>query len=226
MAAIHAHQLGRARNVTIGFGELPLNEFPMICVSGIFERWETIRGSRRRFFAKGRQVGGLYLRMRVHDHDALDRVFQLAHVTRPRMILQSFDRFRVESLWFLPISLREALVEMIDEQRYVLCSFAKRRNLKRNYVESKEKIAAKSSFLNLFFQTLVGGGDHAHINSDWGVAADGLESLLFKRAQNFRLHARAHVRDFVEKKRRAVGQLELSFLRSRSASEGASHVAE
>src|SRR6266704_757466 len=162
----------------------------------------------------------------MHDHYSLDGVFQLAHIAGPGIILQCFNRFWIETLWRLSVSRREMLIEMIDKQRNVLCPLPERRNLERDYIEPKEEIAAKCSPIDLFFQLLVGRRNHAHTASNRRVASDRLESLLFERAQNFRLHAGAHVGNLVQKKCRAIRQLELSFLCRGGPGKSAFHMAK
>ena len=80
--------------------------------------------------------------------------------------------------------------------------------------------------LDLFFQVLVGGGEHAHVHLDGAGAADPLELLLLEDAQHLGLALQAHVADLVEEQGGAVGQVELALARLGGAGEGALDVAE
>ena len=53
-------------------------------------------------------------------------------------------------------------------------------------------------------------GDDAHVDAQGFVGAHALEALFLKHAQNFRLRAQAHVADFIEKERTAVGFLKFA----------------
>ena len=88
----------------------------------------------------------------------------------------------------------------------------KRRHGKGNHVQAVEKVLAKISAGNFFFQVFVGRGDHAGVDGNGLVAAHGSEVLFFERAQNLRLRLQAHVADFVEEERSAVGLQEFAFL--------------
>src|SRR5207245_9615735 len=73
---------------------------------------------------------------------------------------------------------------------------------------------------------LVRGCNHAHVHADCLARTDWLEALLLQHAKHFRLRAQAHVADFVEKQRAAIGLLELSNLVVGRAREAALHMAE
>ena len=51
----------------------------------------------------------------------------------------------------------------------------------------------------------MGGRDDAHIDLDGLVAADRLERLLLKHAQNLGLDRARHIADLVEEQRAAIG---------------------
>ena len=58
------------------------------------------------------------------------------------------------------------------------------------------------------------------------VRADRLDLAVLEEAQQQRLHAQAHLADFVEEQRAAVGQLQLAGLVAVGAGEAALDVAE
>src|SRR6266700_2555660 len=120
MAAVHSHQLGRARNVAFGLGQLFLNELAMVRVSRFLERGESEGSRGRLFLAMWRQVARAYFHAWMHDHNSLDSVFQLAHVSGPRIVLQFFDHFKGKLFWFSPVRPRKLLVKVFDQQRHIL----------------------------------------------------------------------------------------------------------
>src|ERR1022692_1973963 len=89
---------------------------------------------------------------------------------------------------------------------------AQRRHHERDDIQAVEKVFAEVSLGDFFFEIFVGGGDHADIDGDGVVAADGDETLLLERAQNLGLSLKAHVADFIEKERSAIRLLKLAFL--------------
>ena len=60
-------------------------------------------------------------------------------------------------------------------------------------------------------QVAIGGGDHAHVDRRLRlVRPDGLDLAVLEKSQQPRLHAQAHVADFVEKQRTPMRELELA----------------
>ena len=72
----------------------------------------------------------------------------------------------------------------------------------------------------------VGGGDDADIDLDALGAADALEAPLLEHTQQFRLHGRRHVADFVQEDRPLVRHLEAALALADRAGERAFLVAE
>src|SRR5207249_9854827 len=141
-------------------------------------------------------------------------------------MLHRCNCLRIKSLHFFSISFGKALIKMLDQLRHVLKSLAQWRNFKRNYVQTKIKVGAETSLFDLFIEPLVGSSDNSDVNRHRRITSHGFESLFFEHAQNLCLYARAHVRNFIKKKRRAVSQFKLAFLRRSSAREGPLHVTE
>ena len=64
------------------------------------------------------------------------------------------------------------------------------------------------------------------LTGDWPVAAEALDLLLLKRAQEFGLQVEGKLADFVEEERAFVGEFEAADLARDGAGEGAFLVAE
>ena len=93
-------------------------------------------------------------------------------------------------------------------------------------LKSEKQIAAKRAGLEGFLQLLIGGGHRAHVDADRGMATDAFERMPFQHAEEFRLGARAHLADLVEKDGAVVGGLKLADLLLRGAGECALLVAK
>ncbi len=115
---------------------------------------------------------------------------------------------------------------MVGQLGNILAPVAQRRDEEGNHVEAVEEIFAEIAAFDLFLQVLVGRRHHAHVYLHVCGGADGLEALLFERAQHLGLRAQAHVADFVEEERAAIGLLKLADLVLVGTGEAALDVAE
>jgi hypothetical protein len=81
-----------------------------------------------------------------------------------------------------------------------------------NHVEPEVEVLAELAALDRLLEVLVGRGDHAHVHLDRPRRAEPLDLLLLQDAQHLGLRLLAHVADFVEEDRAAIGLLELADL--------------
>src|SRR5258708_3980823 len=88
------------------------------------------------------------------------------------------------------------------------------------------EVRAEFSLLDEAFERLVRRGQHAHVDGDVLFGADAGNLALLNGAQKRDLSVRAQVRNFVEKERAAMRQLELAQTPPLRAGEGALLVAE
>ena len=100
------------------------------------------------------------------------------------------------------------LHEELGQRRDVVLAIAQRRHLHRDDVQAVEQVLAEPAFLHHLRQVAVGRRDDADVDAQRPGAAEALELVLLQHAQDLRLRARAHVADFVEEQRAAVGLLE------------------
>src|SRR5260370_14451809 len=115
---------------------------------------------------------------------------------------------------------------MSRENGDVFLAVAQRRHEERNYIQAIKQILTKGAARDFLLEVFGGGGEDASIHGEGLAGAYRLEALFFEDAQNFGLRAQAHVSDFVEEERAAVGFLEFSYFVIRRAGEAAFHVAE
>src|SRR5579863_8909243 len=136
--------------------------------------------------------------MASHDR-ALDYVLEFANVPRPIVGDEQLQRFRGNAAQILAQLRRDALNEVLGEQRDVFAALAQRWQANLNHVEAIEQIFAESSLLNFFGQIFVGGRDDAHIDFNFLRAADAVETALLQDAQEIGLQLGRDVADFIEK---------------------------
>src|SRR5713101_155162 len=164
--------------------------------------------------------------LRGHDDQALDEVAEFAHIPRPGIAQQNLHRRVADFLAGTPVGRTEFREKVAREGGDVLAAVAQRRNEEGNHIQAIEEVLAESAAGKLQLEVLVGGGDDADVNADRLAGTDRLKALLFEDAQDFGLRAEAHVADFVEEERAAVGLLELADLVLEGAGEAALDVAE
>ena len=153
---------------------------------------------------------------------ALHSVAQLAHVARPRIILQTRHRRLGQPC----AASGEFRHEQIRQRQNILAPLAQRPDVQLHHVQPVKQILAKTTGLHLFLQIPVARGKDADVRLDFSVRAEALESSILRHAQQFRLERRRHLGDFVQKNRSAVGLLESPDALRRRAGERPLFVAE
>ena len=108
----------------------------------------------------------------------------------------------------------------------VFLALAQRRHLDGDDVQAVVEVLAELAGRDHRRQVAVGRGDQPDVDLDGAGAAQPLEFVLLEHAQDLRLRVRAHVADFVEEQRAAVGLLEPADALLVGAGEGALLVAE
>ena len=169
---------------------------------------------------------GLDARLGADDNQALDKIAKFADVARP-WIAEKNVHGGVAQFAGLFSVLRAEFVEEVARQRGdVLRAVPQRGNEKRNDVKAIKEVLAKIAAIYFLFEILVRGGDDADIHAHGLIGAHWFEALLFENTQHFGLRAHAHVADFIEEQRAAVGFFELADLVLAGARETAFDMAE
>src|SRR6266404_1765041 len=206
MGALESEGAGGLRHVPAVFLQLSQDKFALVGAARFMKRSirlvQTFRNAAEKFRRKMMRFDA---RLRANNDQAFNEIAQFAHVSRPRIAQKNFEGGFAQLARFLSVFGTELIQEMARKNRNVFLAVAQRRNKKGNYVQAVKQILTKRAARNFLVEVFVGGGDNAHIYAHRLVGADRLESLLFKYAQDFRLRAKAHVADFVEKKRAAIG---------------------
>ena len=116
---------------------------------------------------------------------------------------------------------------MVDQHRDVFAALAQRRHVDVDDAQPVEQVLAELAGRDALGQVAVGRRDDAHVGDARGaVRADRLDFAGLEEAQQQRLHAQAHLADFVEEQRAAVRELQLAGLVAIRAGEAAFDVAE
>src|SRR5215469_805446 len=116
--------------------------------------------------------------------------------------------------------------EVIDQQRQVGDSLAKRREVNRHGVNTEEEVEPEGSGLHLRPQVAVGGGDEPGVNGPGFVSTHTDEGSVLQHLQQLRLDVQVEASDLVEEERSLVSLLYAAELGAHGAGEGALLVAE
>ena len=118
--------------------------------------------------------------------------------------------------------------EVVDQRRDVFAALAQRRHVNVNDAQPVEQVLAELARGDALGQVAVRRRDDAdvHVMRAPIVRADRLDFAVLEEAQQQRLHAQAHLPDFVEEERAAVRELQLAELVAVGAGEAALDVAE
>src|SRR2546425_10984251 len=94
-----------------------------------------------------------------HDHESLDEILKLAHVSLPAVVHQVLKRFGVSPLLLCSELLAKLPDEVPYQQGNILSTLAQRRQMNRNYVNAIIKVFAKAVLSDSLFKILVGRSD-------------------------------------------------------------------
>src|SRR6185436_5967409 len=143
-----------------------------------------------------------------HDHGPLDHVPELANVAGPGVALERREAHLRDGLDALVERLRELVDEGPDEDRDVLDPLAQWWNLDGEDIEAVEEILAEGPVGDGFPEVAVGGGDHAHVDSDGANAPQSLHGPVLEHSEQLGLGLERQVPDFVEEDGRPGRELE------------------
>src|SRR4026209_2977269 len=116
--------------------------------------------------------------------------------------------------------------EVTGEYRNVLPPLSQGRHEKGNDVEPVKQILPEAPGCDLVGKVLVGGGQHADVDSDACRSSQRLERHVLDGPQNLGLGLQRHVTDFVKQQGSSVGKLDRSFLGITGSGERALGVSE
>ena len=116
---------------------------------------------------------------------------------------------------------------MPHQRLNVLGPLPERRHVEVDDAQPVQEVFAELAGGDELVQVAIGGGDHANVDTRLRVVGpDRLDLAVLEKPQQQRLHAQAHLADFVEKQRAAMRELELAALVAVGAGEAAFDVSE
>ena len=83
--------------------------------------------------------------------------------------------------------------EVLDQHRYVLDAFAKRRQVDRDHVQAIEQIVLESTLVHELTEVAIGRRDHANLHTLRPLRAERLDFAFLQHAQQFGLQSDAIV---------------------------------
>src|SRR5690348_10712558 len=147
-----------------------------------------------------------------YHHRPLYRVLQLAHVPRPRILLQDVHRRRRYPRDPLVHRLREFAHEVVHQQRNIVFALPNRRQIDTEYVEPVEQIRPEPSLSDQHFQLSVRRRDASEVHLDGLVSSHAHDLPLLQHAQQVGLCLQTDVPNFIQEHRAAFGNFELALL--------------
>src|SRR5208337_1537136 len=159
---------------------------------------------------------------------ALDRVGKFAHVARPRITPHRLDSFvldpRDRNRPHLPRV--EKLDEMFGQERNIVEALPQRRYLNDARLETVVEVVAKAPRVHRLLRILIGRGDQAHVHRNLLGRSHRTHRVFLDGAQQLALRVGAHLGDFVQEQRAALGRAEQTQVLGVRSAERAALVSE
>ena len=127
------------------------------------------------------------LRRPRQHHRAMNRMFQLAHVARPRPAAQTCPRGIAQHHLRQPHPQSALFAEISRQQHHVIVAIAQRRHRERKHAQAVIEIGAKTAGNHLLAQIAVGGRQYPYINPQAAIVAHALDIAILQYAQQFSL---------------------------------------
>ena len=137
------------------------------------------------------------------DDRPFEDVLKLAYIARPGILQQLVAGFAVQSGDGFMVFPVVGIQEMLGQQDDVFSPFTERRDVQLDGIDAIKQVLTKRAFVYFIQQLGVGGTNQPHIDMDrfYGTQADNLPFLQCR--QQFGLHRKRQVPDFIEEKRAA-----------------------
>jgi hypothetical protein len=161
-----------------------------------------------------------------HHHRALDRVFELSHVPRPRIDQQVLKRIVAEPLHISIVFFRILAQECVRQDRDIASSHAQRRHVELNDLEPVVEILAEPAFVDELLEVAIGRGYHTHVDFQSFIPADAFKLAFLQEAKQLDLNAWRNFADLVEEERAPISLFESAFTACHCAGERTPLVSE
>src|SRR5579884_434164 len=118
---------------------------------------------------------------------ALHEVFELANISRPRILHHALKRIVTEGCGSFAIVLAVFLKKEFKKYRNLLDALTQRRDMYRDNIQPVKKIFAKHSIGHVALERFVGGRKHSHINPDVALSAEAGKFSILQHMQQLGL---------------------------------------
>src|ERR1700723_2045565 len=167
-------------------------------------------------------VFGLDLDLCPHeDGSAFDGIAQFAHIARPGMLCEDFERVPRQGDAGTEFA-REGNGKLLD----IAHTLAQGRKMDGEDGEAVVEIFAKLLLCDALFEVCIGGCNDADVDLEVLVAAQALHLALLEEAENLALEGKRHIADFIEEERATMRRVDAPDARLHGAGEGALGIAE
>src|ERR1700692_622861 len=160
------------------------------------------------------------------DQIALEKIIELAQIPRPGMRLAGFEQLRRKRKLWPRVSLRHARHEMLQQNGDFFLTFAERRQVQSECIQTVVKILAQSLRSQCLGNVDVSCRQNAHVHPNHGPAAEPRELLVLEHVQQFGLQLRRHFTDLSQQDRSLIAEFKLSRLGMRGSGECAGLIPE
>ena len=151
------------------------------------------------------QIADMQNQPRRESAGTLDRIFELAHVPRPRVVRHGTQGIIAQNPRRAAVAF-QAIKEMSGEQRNVFAAIAKRRNAQADHVQPVVEVLAKAALFDHSRQIAIGGGEDTNLDGN-AVRSTHRPNLFFLQgAQQLGLQIEGQLADLVEKHGPAIGR--------------------
>ncbi len=135
-------------------------------------------------------------------------VCEFANVAGPVMRLQQFDGVRRQHFWRNTFTLQVPSDQMQGQAWNVIETFAKRRQVDFERIDSEEQVFAKRSFGNHLLKFTIRRTDDTNVDVKRFVVTHTSHFAGLEESQQFDLHGFIEFPKFVEEQRPVVGDFE------------------
>ena len=119
---------------------------------------------------------------------------------------QGFLGFRAEFVGLIAVTV---FIQQIQNQSaQVFTHFAQRRHVQGDYVEAVIQVLTECAAFNQGFEVFMGCTNNAHIHRGFPRIADTAHGFFLNGAQEFDLHGKRQIGNFVKEQSAAVSVLE------------------
>jgi hypothetical protein len=133
------------------------------------------------------------------NHKAIfQSALQFPHIAGPRVGHESVQGLWRQTRYPLPCSLPQAFYKGVDQERDILESLTKGREVNRNDIDAKEEVFSESLALDHLLKVLVRGCDNPDVYRYGAVVSNPLELFCFDDSEELHLRGQGDIRNLIK----------------------------